>query len=57
MGNFNAKIDTVQKQKTGKFTTKQLEIVEQYKWDFKVRNFKMCMCVETFMYITICFFK
>lgn len=47
--NFNTKKDISQNQCIGKLTSKQLEIVEQYKWDFKVENFK-CVYIYRHLY-------
>lgn len=48
MKNVNTKYNIPQKQKIDKFTSWQLELVEQYKWDFKVRNFKMYLYRDTY---------
>lgn len=53
--NFNTTEDIPQNQRIGKFTSKQLEIVEQYKWDFKIRKFQMCIYIQTLIYINIWF--
>lgn len=48
MENVNTKNTIPQKQKIDRFISRQLEIVEKYKWDFKVKHFKMCIYRDTY---------